>query len=144
AERLLAGVPDQKQERTAEQQGQWLLAHMLDWYRREDKAPWWEYFRLRDLSDEELLDETAALSGLEHVERLPSAGRSLVDRYRFPAQETRIREESELRLPGPDQPSLGEVVAIDLVAGTVDVRKSGRCADVHPTSAFEHKVVRAE
>src|SRR6266571_7401585 len=74
AARLLAGVPEPAEERSEEQQAVWLLAHMLDWHRREEKAPWWEYFRLRDLSDEELLDETSALAGLVHVERLPSKG----------------------------------------------------------------------
>src|SRR5262249_33256604 len=58
AERLLAGIPDEPAERTPEQAGQALLAHLLDWHRREEKAPWWEYFRLRELSDADLLDET--------------------------------------------------------------------------------------
>jgi len=30
---------------------------MLDWYRREKKSFWWEYFRLSELSDEDLLEE---------------------------------------------------------------------------------------
>ena len=34
--------------------------YLLDWHRREEKAAWWEYFRLRDLPDEDLLDERAA------------------------------------------------------------------------------------
>jgi hypothetical protein len=45
-------------------QAQWLLAHLLDWHRREAKAPWWEFIRLRDLTEEELLDEKAAVAGL--------------------------------------------------------------------------------
>ncbi len=144
AERLLAGVPEDPAARSEEQRAVWLLAHMLDWHRREEKAPWWEYYRLRELSDEELLDETAALSGLEFVERLPARGRAPVDRYRFPAQETAIRDESELELPGVEGGSFGEVVAIDLIARTVDVRKNGRFADLHPTSVFAHKVVRTD
>src|SRR5206468_8701 len=90
--RLLAGVPELPEERSEKQQAVWLLAHMLDFHRREEKAPWWEYYRLRELPDEELLDETAALAGLELVERRPASGRTPVDRYRFQAQETRIRE----------------------------------------------------
>ena len=144
AERLLSGVPEALDERTPEQQARWLLAHMLDWHRREEKAPWWEYFRLRDLSDEELLDEMPALSGLEPVERVGYATRLPVDRYRFPAQETSIREETELELPGPDGGSFGEVVAIDLGARTVDIKKNGRSVEVHPASVFAHKVVRAD
>jgi uncharacterized protein len=62
-------VPDELEDRNAEQQGRWLLAYMLDYHRREDKATWWEYFRLRDLSEEDLLDERQAVAGLEFVER---------------------------------------------------------------------------
>ncbi|HEX7078450.1 MAG TPA: TM0106 family RecB-like putative nuclease [Candidatus Eisenbacteria bacterium] len=141
AARLLTGVPEDRDERTEEQQALWLLAHMLDFHRREEKAPWWEYFRLRELSDEDLLDEMGALSGLEFIERLPGMGRSTVDRYRFAPQETRIREGDKLHLPLPDGRTFGEVVGIDFGPRTVDVKKSGRCTDVHPASFFAHDTV---
>jgi predicted RecB family nuclease len=143
AERLLRGVSEIAEERNPEEQGQWLLAHMLEWHRREEKAPWWEYFRLRELSDEELLEEMAALSGLEFIERVGSEKRLPVDRYRFPAQDTAVREDNELELPGPDGGKFGEVVAIDFDERTVDIRKNGRSAEIHPASVFAHKVVRA-
>jgi uncharacterized protein len=41
----------------------WLLANLLDWHRRGSKADWWEYFRLKDLTDEELPNERGAISG---------------------------------------------------------------------------------
>jgi uncharacterized protein len=66
-DRLIHNVPIDPAERSREQQGRWLLAHILDWHRREDKATWWEYFRLRALSAEELLDERAGLSGLTFI-----------------------------------------------------------------------------
>ncbi len=68
--RLLTGVPDARTEQTDEQHARWLLAYLLDWHRREDKAGWWEYYRLRDLPEEDLFDEPQAVAGLEHVERL--------------------------------------------------------------------------
>jgi hypothetical protein len=37
--RLLAGVPEEKSDRTPEQEARWLLAHLLEWHRREEKAP---------------------------------------------------------------------------------------------------------
>jgi uncharacterized protein len=143
AERLLAGVSEIREERSDEEQARWLLARMLDWHRREEKAPWWEYFRLRGLSDEDLLDETAALSGLEFVERVPAKGRTPVDRYRFPAQETGIREGDKLHLPLPDGREFGDVVEIDLVARTVDIKKRGTCAPLHPSGLFAHDTVGA-
>jgi len=50
-----------------------LLADQLEWHRREDKAGWWEFFRLKVLTDEDLLDERGALSGLVHNQRLSVA-----------------------------------------------------------------------
>jgi len=141
AARLLAGVPELPEERSEKQQAVWLLAHMLDFHRREEKAPWWEYYRLRELPDEELLDETAALAGLELVERRPASGRTPVDRYRFPAQETSIREGHKLHLPLPDGRKFGEVEEIDLAAHTIDVKKSSACAALNPTSVFAHDSV---
>jgi len=140
AERLLQGVPEVPEERSDEQQARWLLAHMLDWHRREEKAPWWEYFRLRELSDEDLLDENAALSGLERIERIPSK-REIVDRYRFPAQESRIRDGDKVHAPLPDGREIGEVVGVDFAARTVDVKKRGNWAELHPTAMFAHETV---
>jgi hypothetical protein len=144
AARLLAGVPEAAEARSEADQAVWLLAHMLDWHRREEKAPWWEYFRLRELPDEELLEETAALAGLEFVERRPSMGRTPVDRYRFPPQETSIREGDKLHMPLPDGREFGDVVSVDLFARTVDVKKRGACADLDPASVFGHDTVASK
>jgi uncharacterized protein len=62
--KLTADTPANSAGRTAEQQARWILANVLDWHRREDKAIWWELFRLSDLSAEDLLDEKCGLSGL--------------------------------------------------------------------------------
>jgi predicted RecB family nuclease len=139
AARLLDGVSETAEERLQHDghQARWLLAHLLDWHRREDKGSWWEYFRLREMSDEDLLDETAALSGLERVERLP-AKRAVVDRYRFVPQETKIRVKDKVHAPLPDGREIGEVVAIDFGARTVDVKKRGNWAELHPTACFAH------
>ena len=54
---------------------------MLDWHRREYKAQWWEYFRLQDLSEEELLDEPKAIAGLQFVGEVERVKKSTVFRY---------------------------------------------------------------
>jgi uncharacterized protein len=143
AARLTVDLPEDPAERSQDQQARALLAHLLDWHRREEKANWWEYYRLRELPDDELLDETRALAGLEFVER-GTIKRSVVDRYRFPAQETSIRKGDKLNLPLPDGRKLGEVVDIDLIGFTVAVKKHGAVAEVHPTSVFEHDHVPTE
>jgi uncharacterized protein len=141
---LLEGVPIERAERSEEQQARWLLAYTLEWHRREEKAAWWEFYRLHEMSDEALLDEKAALSGLVHVgPGAPVKGKP-TDRYRFPTQETSIRRGDTLRLPIPLDREFGDVEALDLRARTIDVRKRGACAGVHPTSVFSCENVRSE
>jgi len=90
-EALSADVPVDPLERTPEQQGRWLLAHMLEWHRREDKAVWWEYFRLRDLNAAELLDEKSALSGLVFNGTVGGTAAVPIQRYSFPPQDTDVQ-----------------------------------------------------
>jgi hypothetical protein len=58
---------------------------MLEFHDREEKARWWEFFRLRDLRE----DERAAITGLTCVESRTEM-RSFVHRYRFPPQEVSV------------------------------------------------------
>ena len=51
-------------QRNRMQQAQWVLGQLLEWHRREDKVDWWEFFRLNDMAEDELLDERAGLAGL--------------------------------------------------------------------------------
>jgi uncharacterized protein len=138
---LLAGLPPERIDRSPAQQAQWLLAHLLEWHRREEKAPWWEYFRLMGLTEEELLEEPDALAKLEHVKRV-SDGDTPVDRYRFPPQEVEIRDGAQLRLL--DDGEIGTVEDLDRDKRTVDIRKRAALADVHPTSVFAFSFVGTE
>jgi hypothetical protein len=139
---LISDVPAERAERDDEQQGRWLLAHLLDWHRREAKAPWWEFFRLRDLSEDELLAEKAALSGLQFVARVGGTTKSPIDRYNYPRQDTEVRDRDALHLP--DGTDFGSVETIDRVARVVDVKKRGAQANVHPSGLFAHSVVNSD
>jgi hypothetical protein len=111
-DKLTAGVPDDPLERTQEQQARWILANTLDFHRREEKAVWWELFRLADLSAEDLLDEPAGLSGLTFVQAAGGTEKAPVHRYSFPPQETELRGGEELRNLGGEK--LGTIEAISL------------------------------
>jgi uncharacterized protein len=140
---LMAGLPVEPSKRTDEQQAQWLLAHLLDFYRREAKAPWWEFFRLRDLTEEDLLDEKAAVGGLQFVTRIESTKRGIpTDRYSYPPQETEIRSGDELHLS--DGTDFGTVESIDRATRILDIKKRGAQADVHPSALFAHSFVSAD
>lgn len=137
--KLTGDIPDDPAERTQEQQARWILANLIDWHRREDKAVWWEYFRLADLSAEDLLDEQAGLSGLTFIGAVGGTARAPIHRYRFPPQETEIRGEEDLRNVGGAR--FGTVVAISFENATVDIKKRQDTADLHPQAVFAHSYV---
>ena len=137
-ERLTADVPVDREERDEEQQARWILANILDFHRREEKAVWWEHFRLAALSAEELLDERAALSGLTFVANVGGTARAPIHRYKFPPQETEIRGGEELRNLGGEK--LGAVETISLDNFTVDIKKRGDSAAIHPRAVYAHEV----
>jgi predicted RecB family nuclease len=137
--RLLEGVPDDANERTDEQKARWLLAAMLDWHGREKKAVWWEYFRLRDLSAEDLLHERSGLADMAFVSPVGGTAKAPIHRYRFAPQDTDIRAGDELRSLGGDK--FGSVTAVSLDERTIDIKKRKDTAQVHPAAIFAHSYV---
>jgi uncharacterized protein len=137
-ERLTAGVPVDIEERTPEQQARWVLAYLLEWHRREEKAVWWEYFRLAGLTPEELVDERAALSYLTFIKTIDQTARGIpTDRYRFVQQDTDLRGGESVRSAGGE--AFGSVVAINSDELTVDIKKTGNTASVHPDAVYGFK-----
>ena len=130
---LVRGIPADPKLRTAEQAALQLLANLLDWHRRESKVAWWEFFRLKDLTDEELLDERAAISGLRFLDRLSIIKKIPTDRYMFDKQETEIRAGDKVCEKGE---KIGEVVAVDISKRTIDIKKPKKTAEIHPASVF--------
>lgn len=130
---LSAGVPENPAERSADQSARWMLAQLLDWHRRENKATWWEGFRLADLEDDELLEERAGLSGLQWIERLEMKRQIPVDRYAFEKQETELRSGDGLY---SERQKFGSVVAIDAVNRTIDIKKTKKTAELHPSGVY--------
>lgn len=135
-ESLIAGIPENKEDRDDAQQATWLLAHMLDWHRREDKSMWWEYFRLLAAPPENLLEEKSALSGLKFTGNREAGNRSVVDEYLFPVQECDLLPGDKLR--GSNGNNAGEVDSIDLVAGLIRIKKGNANPYVtnHPATVF--------
>jgi hypothetical protein len=141
-ERLTYNVPIDPGERSPEQHARWILAHILDWHRREDKATWWEYFRLSALSSEELLDEREGLSGLTYIGSVGGTEKAPIHRYRFPPQETELRGDEDLRQLGGQK--FGTVESISLNDRTIDIKKRQDTANLHPEAVFAHQIVDAQ
>ncbi len=125
---LLAGVPADPVDRTDEEQARFLLAHMMEFHRREDKAAWWEYFRLLDLAETDYANERRAVSGLEFVQQV-KAGAAPVHRYRFPEQDLDALEGDALR--DTEDAPFGTVAAVNYVEQTLDIKKRKDTAGEH-------------
>ncbi len=130
---LLNRIPPVKSERTNIEQGRYILAHMLDWYRREKKSFWWEFFRLKELPTDELLDERKAISYLNFTgDRVPEK-QSVIDTYSFPPQECDLRPGDSLE--DQDENTVGIIHEIDNAAGKLRIKKGPKRKDLpHPVS----------
>lgn len=143
AGQLTADVPIDSDKRNSDQHARWILAHTLDWHRREDKTVWWEYFRLNGLDHDELLDERSAISGLSFVNTVGGTARAPIHRYHFPGQETDLRGGEELIQPG-DGTKVGRLEEISLENRTIDIKKRKDSAHEHPASVFGHQMVSSK
>jgi uncharacterized protein len=133
---LADGIPADESERTDEEHARWLLANLLDFHRREDKATWWEYFRLAALPAEDLRDEKSALADLEFLEHVGGTDACPIHRYRFAAQDSDIRKEKKLRKVGGE--SYGSVEEISFEERTIDIKKTKASALIHAPAVFMH------
>lgn len=131
---LIKKIPEDRAQWTAEHHAQWLLAHQIDYFRREDKSAWWEFFRVHELDEDELLDERKALTGLKFIGEQPKVGRDRnpTHRYSFPPQEHSVEEGDEVYEVKGEK--IGTVKAISDENQTIDIKKSGSAINIHPRS----------
>jgi len=136
-DQLIDGIPPDTDARSPEQQAKWLLANLLEFHRREAKAKWWEYFRLKDLSQEELVDEKSALGKLRFERRVVEEAKYVIDQYSFPPQECDLSDGDVLEDLEGEKP--GSISRIE--SGFVEIRKSDKYRTYHPTSVFTNKII---
>ena len=140
AARLLAALPEDEAAWTQQHWACWLLAQMLEWHRREEKSSWWEYFRLCELSDDELQEDRNALGGLVYVGEIGHVKRSTVHRYSFPPQDHAIDRALEVHDPRTGHRA-GEVVALDDHNRTIDLKRGAASQVPHPTALVPYDIV---
>ncbi|MGM0934046.1 MAG: TM0106 family RecB-like putative nuclease [Bacteroidota bacterium] len=139
---LLDGVPPIKAYRSEVEQARYILAHMLDWYRRENKSFWWEFFRLKELPEDELLEERKAISFLEYTGNREPEKRSVVDTYVFPPQECDLRPGQTVE--DQEDNKLGTIHEIDVDASILRIKKGPSKIDLpHPISVMSLESVNS-
>jgi uncharacterized protein len=130
---LVRDIPADPEARNPEQAAKWLLANLLDWHRRENKAAWWEFYRLKELGDEDLVNERDAISGLTFAGTQSVVRKIANDRYHFERQETTVRKSDDVYFRGD---KIGEVLNINLDQNWIDIRKTKKTNEIHPSSIY--------
>jgi uncharacterized protein len=135
---LVRDIPFERENRNPEQQAKWLVANMLDWYRREKKSVWWEYFRLRELPDEELLDEKEAISKLVYTGKRDVIAKSVIDYYEFPEQEFEMEPGDNVKFRGE---SIGSIYLVSRSDRLIGLKKVLKQKDNHPTHVVKFTTI---
>ena len=139
---LVKDLPEDPGSWNDEHHSLWLLAHQVDYFRRESRSKWWEYFRLHELDEEEALDERYAIAGLLFDKELPKQKRERnpTHRYRFPPQEVSIDEGDAVEEILRNR--IGTIKSISLEDGRIDIKKTGKSIDIHPAFIHINDVIR--
>lgn len=138
-DRLVSELPENRAAWGPIERGRWLISHQLEYFRREDRCAWWEFFRLHDLDTEELFDERKAIAGLTFERVLAGTARCPVHSYRYPMQEVGLAVGDKLHEAGGA--GMGTVDHIDTVARRLGIKKRGDVADLHPSAVIVEEVV---
>jgi uncharacterized protein len=108
----------------------WLAGELLEYHRREARPAWWWYFRRRDdMTDEELLDDAEAISGLVPTGEITGDKKSLIYTLRFPPQQHKLALGKTVFDPATRE-SAGVIEAVDDITGTLKLRRGPKLRDV--------------
>jgi predicted RecB family nuclease len=108
------------------QERQQLLFNLGQFHKREAKPAQWAVFDSASKDEDELIDDLDALAGLEAIGPAAPVKRSVLRRYRFPLQETKLRAGRRATVAVVDKPpasvsieefdSKRRIIAIKVVA----------------------------
>lgn len=149
-ESLSKDLPDDRDTWGEEHKAKWLLANQLQYFRRENKTAWWEHFRLQQAEDDDLLQERKALVGLIFEKSVKSSSKLPVHQYAFPDQETTLKEDDVVFIVNsysqkmPIGIQLGTITRIDCVNRLVEIKKTAKTVDLHPSAIHEYDIISIE
>ena len=116
--------------------GRALVGHLVGFHRRADKPALWAMFDRCEREDFELIDDGECIGGIA-----PSPGpdgewqekfkRSVLAHYRFPSQDTKLREGSSV-LHAPTLRKAGTIHAIDSETGALTLKRQLKPGETFP------------
>ncbi len=136
---LIVMIPEEAKDRNAQDKHIALLADLLEYFRREEKNAWWEFFRINDLEPNELFDERKAITGLEFIQefKAPGSKKLPTHQYRYPAQEFSGKPGDKLKQISPDKEDridYGKITEHDHVSRLINIKKTNKSVGVHAES----------
>jgi predicted RecB family nuclease len=101
-----------------------LVAHLLEFHRREAKPQWWAMFERRDYSEEELIDDVECLGGLRLDKSVAPFADALstVVTYRFPPQDCKLEAGDSCLVSNTLEPA-GTICRLDGESGIVQIKR---------------------
>lgn len=109
-----AGLPQDRQE---------MLFNLGLFHKREAKPAQWAVFDSVGKEEDDLFDDLDALGGLEAISPVEPVKRSVVRRYRFPLQETKLRGGKKATVPVRDgPPATVSIEALDRKAREITLK----------------------
>lgn len=137
-----SGLPEDLQE---------MLFNLGLFHRREVKPAQWAVFDSAAKDEDDLIDDLDAMAGLEAIGPIEPVKRSFARRYRFPAQETKLRAGKKATVPVFDGPPASvSIEDMDRSAREVTIKAGpgkdhlleGRLS-LHPDWPLDTKVIGA-
>lgn len=99
-----------------------LLAHLLEFHRREAKPAWWAQFTRAEMTEEELINDAECIGALTRNATPPWADKkSTVFEFEFPPQDFKFRIGDE-PVRAESLEAAGEIVALDEDARTIALK----------------------
>ena len=148
-EALTAGLPTDEAELDGDQRARRLLAHLLEFHRREDKSTWWEFFHRCGFTEEEHVESRATIGALAYNGAVEEVKKSVVHRYHFPEQTHEIAIGDSPKNPDTAESdelkrgSCGTVVDIDETARTIDLKRGRNSQVPHPPALVPLDIVNS-
>lgn len=133
-EQLLSGLePPEDVERLRASpeafRSRWLLGHLLDYHRRDEKPAWWAYFHRCDNRDELVEFDRETIGGMRlnsEIAPYKNGGRNLIYTYDFPEQLHALAEgEAPFVLDAGHPRQAGTIVKLDEEALQLHLKVSG-------------------
>jgi predicted RecB family nuclease len=115
--------------------GRELMAYLIDFHARAKKPEQWAVFDRCSREPDELIDDSECIGDVSPRGKdwLRPDKRSVIATYRFPDQDSKLREGKDV-LHAPTMESLGTIVHLDRETGILEVRRGATIASPWPVA----------